>query len=198
MAKPFQSRTARRGYTIVEVLIATAISALVAIAAVYLTTMARRMEKSVASQQRALADAQKIVENLNTQIRMAATPLSVVDAAGNPATQGNRVVFARDGESAGKRAFELKSVDSDMTTPGDNTLIYDPDTSKAGDEIKLGRMISATDSAGAFRYVDSRSPLQTFLRAGDPSAGSGQADANARTGANWQGVEINVSVAPRN
>lgn len=186
------------GYTIVEVLIATAISALVGIAAVNLTIMSRRMEKSIFSQQRELSDARKAIETFNSQIRMATTPLSVVDSSGNSATQGNRVLFARNGEAAGKRAIELKSVDSDMTTPGDNTLIYDPDTSVANNEIIVARMISTTDTAGAFRYVDSRSPLQTFLRVGDPSAGTGQAAANAATGANWQGVEINISVAPRN
>jgi Tfp pilus assembly protein PilV len=197
MRNPRRPRRAA-GYTLVEVLIASIISALVAIGAVSLTTMTRRMEKSIFSQQRELSDAKKAIETIDREIRMATTPLTVVDAGGAATTQGNRVIFARNGEAAGHRAFELKSVDGAMTTPGDNTLVYDPDTGVSGNEIVLARMISTTDGAGAFRYLGATSPLQVFLRVGDPTIGTGQAGANAITGTGWEGLELNISVGPRN
>ena len=195
--KPWAAWRRRAGLTLVEVLIATAIGAGVSVGLASLLVMSSRMQKSILTQQVCLSQEIKSLEALNREIRMAAAPLMVTDGGGGAAIQGNRVVFARMGEAAGRRAIALVSDDDDLMTPGDNRLLFDPDTGKSGDEVLLARNVTPLEAGGAFRYEGATRPLQVDVRLGDPASGA-TAQSDAATGAGTQGVEISISIAPRN
>jgi prepilin-type N-terminal cleavage/methylation domain-containing protein len=188
----------RHAFTLVEILIAMSISALVVLSAIGLTITTGRMGKSIFAQQRSLKDAKGGIERLNREIRLATTPLSVLDAAGQPAMQGNTVAFARAGEAAGLRRFFLQSDDADLNTPGDNRLIYDPNVNQDGDEQVVARTISPSDPLGAFSYEDATTPLVVQLRTGDSLDEDAREESDRVTGVGMQGMEINITVAPRN
>ena len=186
-----------QGYTLVELLISCAISAMVAISLVGLVMTVSRLSQGVFYQQLALQQAQSTTEGINREIRLATTPLRVVNDAGASVAQGNCVLFSRLGEPADSRSFQLLAGDNDLMTPYDNTLVYDPDTSVTGDERVVAKWLSPLDPAGVFRYGGTTTPLTVWLRAGDPVGGDSAA-ANAHSGPGLQGVEINIAVAPRN
>ncbi|MCL5271533.1 MAG: prepilin-type N-terminal cleavage/methylation domain-containing protein [bacterium] len=190
----------RRGLTLTEMMIASAVSAMVAIGLASLTTTATRMARAIYYQQLALREGKAAMEFINQEIRQATTPLRVLDAAGNTAVQGNAVVFSRAGESAGKREIQLVSTDGDLMTPWDNSLVLDPDTGAAGDEIALARWLTPLDAAGAFSYQGATTALEVRLRAGDPETDNADliARSNAHSGPGIQGLEVNIAVAPRN
>lgn len=192
----------RLGVTLVEVLIASALSLIVSAALGGLLYMTMRIDKSVFSQQISLHQAKKAIEALNLEIRLATTPLIVRDADGNIATDGNRVEFSRSGDPT-TRSFELISNDASMATPWDNTFVYDPDVDTDGDEIVVARGIAPVNPEGAFNYSGARIPLVALMRTGDwiPDGDDSldmENQAHAQTGPGLQGVEINISIAPRN
>lgn len=186
-------------FTFIELIVAALISSLVALAIMSLFLMSLKMDRSIFSQQRSLHDAKSAIETLNREIRLAQAPLTVLDAAGNAADDGNRVEFGRTGEAPDARAIELVSDDGDLTTPWDNRLIYDPDTTAAGDEQLICDMVSPTNATlTAFNYQNATTPLQVTLRTGDPVRAADTSASDAYTGRGMQGVEINITVAPRN
>lgn len=200
----------RRGVTLVEVLIATGLSVLVSMALGGLLFMVMRIDKAVFAQQNALHQAKKAMEALNLEIRLATTPLIVRDADGNPAAdsdgdgdvEGNRVEFSRLNEAT-VRSFELISADASMASPWDNTFVYDPDVDSEGDEIVVARGIAPVNDTGAFEYAGGLTPLIALMRTGDwiPEGDESQSmeyAAQAATGPGLQGVEINITIAPRN
>jgi prepilin-type N-terminal cleavage/methylation domain-containing protein len=193
---PWRARR-RQGLTFVELMVAVSIGSLVSVGLASLLVMSARMQKSIMTQQLALRQVMKGIEGLNREIRMASVPLQVTDADGAVAVQGNRVLFSRLGEPAGRRSIELVSTDSDFMTAADNRLVLDPDTTKSGDEIVLARGVTPLSSAGAFRYEGTMAPLQAQMRVGDPVSGA-TAASDAATGYQMQGLEINISIAPRN
>jgi hypothetical protein len=200
--KPTQGRPRRAastaGTTLVELLIASAIMITVTVSLYSVAASVGRMEKSVFFQQRSIKDSRSVIENINREIRLASGTVQVYDTDGDPAARGNVVEFARAGEATGTRSFELISTDDDLFTPGDNTLVFDPDTGADGDEIVLATFISPANESGAFAYTGATEPLLVNLRIGDPVFGDGIADANRVTGVNIQGVDINLLVSPRN
>lgn len=186
-----------QGLTLVELLIASAISSMVGIGLVGLAIMTGRLDKSISRQQLCMHEAQTAIEGINAQIRLATTPLRIVDANGKTATQGNRVEFKCIGDAKDwSRSIELISADNDLMTPWDNRLMYDPDTGADGDEVEFAHWVAPIDPAGAFSNTGAQKPLEVHLRAGDP--------ANAKqnylftSGPGRQGVEVNIAVAPRN
>jgi hypothetical protein len=156
-----------------------------------------RMQKGIYAQQMALKNARKAIETINREIRLAKTPLRVVDANGDPAQAGNRVEFSRWGETT-VRSIELISDDNDLTTPWDNTLLYDPDTSVSGDEVEVTKGISAIQQGAAFRYTGATTPLVIKMRTGDPVGVEDTTASDAYSGPGMQGFEINITVGPRN
>lgn len=193
-----QPGRSRRGFTLTEIIIASAISVLVAGSVMSLSTMTSRFGKGIFWQQRSLMDSKQVVEFINSEIRQATTPLTVIAPDGNPGVRGNRVVYNRNGEAPGLRALEIISVDGDFNTPEDNTLIFDPNTSVAGDEFVIATMNSPIDPDGVFRYVDATTPLEIDMRIGDPLDPDLLQESNRITGYGLQGMEINITVAPRN
>ncbi len=191
-----------QGFTLTEVMIAAAVSMFVAVGAFSLTIMSGRLDKSIASQQRFMKDARRAIEWLNRELRVATTdvmsPISVYDDDGDAAVRGNRVEFSRSGEAAGLRAFYLESDDDDMMTPWDNRLFYDPNTGAAGDEILVSRDIAPVNPNGAFQYEGASEPVVIQMRTGDPANSTNEQEDWANSGANLQGVEINIRIAPRN
>jgi type II secretory pathway pseudopilin PulG len=196
------SKGTRRGVTLVEVLITSALSVLVAAALGSLIFMVMRIDKAVFAQQNALHQAKKAIESLNLEIRLSTTPLIVLDADGNGATEGNRVEFSRLNEAV-TRSFELVSTDASIATPWDNRFIYDPDVDVDDNEIVVARGIAPVNPGGAFSYAGGSQPLIAVMRTGDwipDDDGSLDMEnqAHAATGPGLQGVEINISIAPRN
>ena len=185
-------------------MVAAAIGAMVTFSVASISIMVGRLHKSVFAQQHALHQATKAIEALNREIRAASAPLLVFDDEGKPALQGNRVDFVRL-NGAITRRITLISADGDMATPWDNSLIFDPDIDRPGDEIVIAKGIAPTDPAGAFIYGGAQTPLTVRMRTGDPIVtGDDEASvalrekANTMTGPGLQGVEINITVAPRN
>jgi prepilin-type N-terminal cleavage/methylation domain-containing protein len=187
----------RRGFTLVEIMVSSAISLAVAIGLTTLAITAGRLGRAVFYQQISLKNAQGAIEGINREIRLATTPLRVVDNAGAAAAQGNRVLLSRLGEPPGHRAIELVSADGDLKTPWDNTLVYDPNTDVGGDELVIAHWVTPIEEAGGFRYGGATTPLTVWMRAGDP-VGEGAPVADTRSGPGMQGAEINITVAPRN
>lgn len=192
----------RRGVTLVELMIASGLSLILTTALGGLLYMTMRIDKSVFSQQSSLHQAKKAIEALNLEIRLATTPLIVYDEDGNAADQGNRVEFSRSGEAT-TRSFELISNDDNMATPWDNTFVYDPDVDTDDDELIVARGVAPVEPEGAFAYQGARTPLIALMRTGDwipddDDSLNMENQAHAQTGPGLQGVEINISIAPRN
>jgi prepilin-type N-terminal cleavage/methylation domain-containing protein len=200
-----------RGMTLIEIMIAAAISSVVAFGLIGLIIMSQRILKSNFSQQLSIRNAKRSIDGMNginAELRMATTDVRVFNNAGNQAQQGNRVTFNRPGEPQGRRQLRLNpGPDGDFFTPWDNFLEFDPDTSKNGDEVIVSRNLSPSNSAGAFLYGGAGTPVVVQMRAGDPRPRPGDTKtlseeeilrANAHSGRGLQGVEINITVAPRN
>lgn len=186
----------RRGFSLVELTISAAIGSMLAIAILTSTILSSQMAKATFSQQRAIHDTKSITETLNREIHLAATPLAVFDEAGQPAPRGFRVDFSRPAEPGVTRRIELISGDGDWMTALDNRLVFDPDITIDGNEVELARGITPIVAAGIFAYGGARTPLAVQLRRGDPVGGD--ADSDLVTGRGVQGVEINLTVSPRN
>ncbi|MBN1865989.1 prepilin-type N-terminal cleavage/methylation domain-containing protein [Candidatus Sumerlaeota bacterium] len=176
-----------RGFTLTEMMVAVAVSALVISGVLSVGLFVRKVYKATASQQLALYNAKKAIEVLNREIRRAQAPLLNLNG------WGNRVEFRRFGEST-VRSLELVSSDDDVTTPWDNSLVYDPNTATSGDEVTIAENIAASTAQGAFNYASGNRPLVVRMRAGDPV----DDEARQLTGPGVQGVEINITVGPRN
>ncbi len=197
---PFRSARARRGFTLTEMIVVSAIGAMVGIGLMSLTIYGGRGGKAIRSQQRALREAQSAIEGINRAIRPAVVPLRLLDGDGNPAAVGNTVEFGWLDEPLGRRLLRLESVDADLATPWDNTLIYDPDTTRDGDAVTLAGWIAPADAAGAFAQNTGGS-LAVRLRIGDPPAPATPAARAADTavsGQGLQGIDITLTVTPRN
>ena len=182
----------------VELVIAATISTFLALGVISLTIFSGRFNKSTFTQQRSLKEAKETIETINREIRLAVAPLRVTDSGGNPGSVGHRVEFARPGEIDGLRSFELISQDDNFMTPWDNSLVFDPDTSTAGDELEICDMLTPLNLNGAFSYLGATIPLVVQMRTGDPVGTGDLEQSNARTGVGIQGFEINITVAPRN
>jgi len=202
----------RRGMTLVEVLFASSIGLTVSIGLVSLIVLGSRLHRSISYQEVALNQTAPLIEKINRELRMATTqgvPPRVIDASGVPALKGNRVEFSRRGEPAGKRSIELVSGDGVFSTSNDNELVFDPDTSVAGDEEIWGHWVSpleqdkdgnmlSVENAHAFSYNGPTTPVTVWMRVGDPVVLE-DPDVNDRfSGPGVQGVEINITVGPRN
>jgi hypothetical protein len=198
--------------TLVEVLFASAIGVTVSVGLISLIVLGSRLHKSISYQEVSLGQTAPLVEKLNREIRMAATrpvPPRVIDASGKPALKGNRVEFSQKGEAPGTRAIELVSGDGSFATIEDNQLVYDPDTSVAGDEEIWGRWVSPLEQnaagdmldiedARAFSYNGPTTPVVIWMRVGDPVDISNPDSNDSHSGPGLQGVEINITVGPRN
>ena len=191
-----------RGITLVELVIASALVSVVGIAIAVTGIFTERMFRSINYQQISLRNAKSAIETLNIELRYATTPLRIEDSSGNPAIQGNRVEFTRSGETT-VRAFELVSDDAFTSTPWDNRLVYDPDIDTSGDEEIIAVDLIPFETTGSFRYTGASAPLIVQMRVGDPAVTQAQdaqlfEQANMRSGPGLQGMEINITVAPRN
>ncbi|NQU45256.1 hypothetical protein HQ520_18390 [bacterium] len=178
----------------VEILVAATLSIAVAIALAALIITVSRMNHSVLYQQQSLRQAKTAIERINIEIRRATLPVRVVNPAGLPALQGNAIQFSRLGEPPYQHSIRIVSEDGDLMTPWDNALVYTP---AGGDDEQIARWVTPIEKNGAFRYSGATAPLTVWMRAGDP-VDEDLNDASARSGPGLQGVEINITVAPRN
>lgn len=131
----------------------TAIAALGVFAALCSLAVTAPSSASVAWQDEAVIRAESAIEVLAVELRVAQAPLTIVGAGDEAALEGNRVEFSRFGETA-VRSVSLVSIDDDITTAYDNTLVYDPNVSVDGDESVIARSVAPADERGAF-YLSS-------------------------------------------
>ncbi len=209
---PYLASGRRRGMTLVEVVFASAIGLTVSVGLVSLIVLGSRLHRSISYQEVSLGQTAPVIEKLNREIRMATTssvPPRVLDASGKPAQRGNRVEFARKGEAACTRAIELTSGDGSFATTEDNELVFDPDTSNGGDEVVWARWVSPLEqdsegtmldieNARAFSYNGPTTPVVIWMRVGDPVNIDDPDSNDPMSGPGLQGVEINITVGPRN
>ncbi len=212
-------RNSRRAMTLVEVVTAGALSVIVSASLLGLIIMAQRTLKPEFSQQMHTKYAKTAVEQISNAIRGASvSSIQVYNDAGAIATTGNRVDFANPGEANGRRRIRLNNgADNNAATPWDNTLTIDFDTSTASTvDVTIPWVTQTTFNnaiAPLFTWTNAFNPLSVRLRVGDPTGNNTSATVvnpdgggnynnaalcDARTGRGLQGVDVTISVAPRN
>lgn len=191
-------RTRQRAFTLTELMIASAIGLMAGVGLMSLTVFSARMARSITVQQRAVQFARSATEGINAAVRPSSTPLRVLDDSNNAAISGNTVELAWPGEDLGRRTIRLVSDDDDLQTPWDNRLVYDPDTTVAGDEIVLAQWVTPKPNTNLFTYQGLASGLIVQLRIGDSLAAGMTALNDAHSGPGLQGADVNITVSPRN
>ncbi|MFW6303361.1 MAG: PilW family protein [Candidatus Sumerlaeota bacterium] len=183
----------KRAFTLVEIGLALSVSTVVSIAIIGIVMMSSHLHKSIFHQQIALKDAKRAIEMMNRELRLAESPLNLVDADGD--NWGNAVEFSRPGETTVRRIELLPGDDDDQTTPWDNVLVYYEDVDdEDGATLQIAPHLAFTDEKGAFHYVGSHTPLTVNLRVGDTVEDPDMAN----TGKYFQGAEIHITISPRN
>jgi len=160
-----------------------------------------RSQKGTLSQQISLYRAKQAIERINMQIRLSVQgTIRVINAAGNPAQQGNRVEFTRSGETIPAAIQLTAGADGDFNTAWDNRLMYYAKASDNSGAMEIARGISTPDANGAFTYRSATTPLTVRMRTGDIATTSTTVKdkQDAMSGRGMQGVEINITVGPRN
>ena len=193
---------ARRGFTLVETMVAALLFSLVSLAAMGLFLFILRFDKSITSQTRSLRYAKSAIDGsfgVNREIRLAVAPLAPVGARGADGWF-NAVEYHYYGETQ-KRRIELKfGLDGNINTPWDNELVYQPTSGSTGDEVVIAKWLAPVRNAsgglnsGIFSYTDATMNLIVHARVGDPVGN----ESPEITGPGLQGSEINISVSPRN
>ncbi len=185
----------RRGFTLTEVMVASAIGAMIGLGAMSLTIYGGRSGRAIRSQQSLAQQAQIAVEGLHRVVRPATLPLRILNDAQETAAWGPRVELAWGDEPLGLRTLTLEQ-DGDPGDPWTSRLVYDPDTTQAGDEQVLARGVSSLEPAGPFSYQGQT--LLVRLRLGDRLDPEQAAVDNAHTGPGRQGMDLRLNIAPRN
>jgi len=192
----------RRGFTMMETLVAALVFSLVSIAVMGLFLMTIRFFSSITSEQRSLRFAKSAIDGLhgiNREIRLGVAPLTPV---GTPGADGwfNAIEYSYFGQTE-KRRIELRpGQDGDINTPWDNELVYQPASGNSGEEVVIAKWLapvrnnSGELNSGIFSYTDATTNLVVRARVGDPV---GETSAHI-TGPGLQGAEINITVSPRN
>jgi prepilin-type N-terminal cleavage/methylation domain-containing protein len=191
----------RRGFTLVESMMAVLIFSLVSVALMGLFLMSIRFFASISSQTRSLSYAKSAMEGphgLNREIRKAVAPLKPV----TPGADGwfNAVEFNYFGEAQLRRIELRPGADNDLNTPWDNELVYQSTSGDSSDEAVIARWLAPVQNAagvrnsGIFSYTDATRNLIVRARVGDPVGDT----APHITGPGLQGAEINITVSPRN
>lgn len=191
-------RTRPSAFTLTELMIASAIGLTVAVGTMSLTIFSSKMARSITIQQRSAQFARSATEGINAAVRQSSVPLRVLDDQNNPAIGGNTVELAWPGEMLGQRTIRLVSDDTDLQTPWDNRLVYDPDTTVADNDIVLANWVTPKPNQSLFTYQGQASGLIVQLRIGDSLAANMTAINDARSGPGLQGADVNIAVAPRN
>ena len=186
--RPKQTGIGRRhGLSLVELMVALVVASLVIAGVLSVSLMVRKTYKAISSQQMALYRAKKSIELLNREIRRAEAPLLSLNG------WGNSVDFCYYNETTVRR-ISLISEDEDISTPWDNSLVYDPNIATSGGEIVVATGLAPATANGAFNYSGGNTPLVVRMRVGDPVGNASVQHSSLGV----QGVEINITVAPRN
>lgn len=175
----------RKGFTIVEVVVAAFIMAVLMTVAMGAFTSSLRHGREGTSHIEYIEDAriaeQQIVKyvQMGRAISVASDALTIM----MPDLSQARVQYV-DG-------------DKDATTLDDNVLEYDPNTAVADDEMELCNGVSAIAGEEMFQLVATspRTALITFHVGEIPEA---KPEEELMTAEGYQGVEIRLSATPRN
>lgn len=199
-----RSARTRRGFSFVEVMVAGALSAGVAIGVVLLMIYSQRILKANFSQRQAISNAKAAAELFFSQLAPAVNSGVQVSAPGNGniwAAQGWRLDFHWPGEANFTRRIEvLPGDDDDFDTPWDNTLVFDADTGDGIAPIEIAEYISCSDAAGPFSRNGATENIGIRFQVGDPVGATPaiKKQSDGATGPGIQGSEVNISVFPRN
>ena len=173
------------GYTLIEILVATALFGLVAaggyLAFSHALRLTRAGEFQVHFTSMGRAAAQKIARYVE---RGKAVGVSA----------GGLTIIMINLTSA---QIRFQDGDGDISSVKDNCLIYDPDTTVAGNEEILCSHVSSIAGEPMFSIIAaSPSAARVHFHVGD---GTNIQDADfSGTGAGYQGIEVRVSATPRN
>jgi type II secretory pathway pseudopilin PulG len=183
------------GFTLTEVMVATALFTLVAISVLAAFKASVRWQRAGTSQAQFMANARVASDNILSLIEQGKT-FSV------PANSNCVKIFFPDMSCAmiyfdtGNGNFNVSSIDS----VEDNTLKYDPGTGNTGDIYTLCTYVRPVDGdkwSNIFQMVQgSPDSLAIRFHVGD---GTNVLDKSfSRTGEGYQGTEVRMSATPRN
>jgi len=178
-------RQNRGGFTLTEILIATAVSSVVVILALVTFSHATRQVRAGCSQVWFTAEGRLTAQKIVRYIEMG----KAVGLASNGLN-----ILTIDLETA---RISFDDGDGDAGTVDSNVLIYDPNTATAGGEVEICSHVSAIDGVPMFSLIPSSpSSAAIAFHLGDGS--NMLAQASLASGEGYQGVEVRVSGTPRN
>lgn len=183
----------RRGFTLLEVMMAAFLSSAVAIGMSTLLLFSSRMLKENFSQRRHMQAAKSLVELFNQQLRPARSDRTQV------MSNGTRIDFSWPGEPDFRRRIRLLGgADGNLATPWDNTVEFDPNVNSSGDERVVASYV--TGDGIAFERLIALDAIRIRLRVGDPVTTDEalRKASDAITGIGLQGTNIDLRVMPRN
>lgn len=175
----------RMGFTLTELMIATALASLVAAGGYAAFSYAMRY---------VLAGGYQV--QFNTAARMSSQKIiQYVEQGKAVGVTTNGLNIMTVNLKCARISFDRG--DGDLSTVQDNRLIYDPDVEVAGNEKTICRYVSPIEGEQMFSIVAScPNAARVCFHVGD---GTNVLDKSfSGTGPGYQGVEVRVSAAPRN
>lgn len=184
-----RSSLSRTGFTILEVLIAGIIAAMMVTMALALFTHALRIEKGDRSQLLIVDNARRGLERIRQQI-ISANTITIKES-------GNLLEIEDLSSTSTTKAIFYQDDDNNPLTIHNNYMVFDPDTSVADDESAFIKYVSARDGQPIFSDPGSESPAIVIkFHVGDTE--QNMEYANPYTGIGYQGLDIETVVTPRN
>jgi prepilin-type N-terminal cleavage/methylation domain-containing protein len=175
----------REGFTLPEILVSTAISALVLAAVLVVTIFASRYARSGSYQIHFTGKGRTVSQKITR----------VVEQANAVGVSSNGIDLLLVDATLSRIYFD--DGDGDTASVSDNRLMYLPDTSTTGDVRVLCDYVSSLPGEPMFAVQASNSVAAIFrLHIGDGT--NMLSDDFLKTGVGYQGVELRFSAAPRN
>ncbi|MCK5849359.1 MAG: type II secretion system protein [Kiritimatiellae bacterium] len=175
----------RSGYTLLEVMVSSAIMSLVVTAAMSAFWFAGRMTRAGGYQ----------VE-FNAMGRIASQKITRYIENGRAVAVSSNGLDIMQVDLRCSRLF-YRDADGDSSTIEDNCIVYDPDISSAGKEKILCSHVTPIDEEPIFSIIPSTPNVAKMkFHVGDGT--NIQHTSFSGTGQGYQGLEIRVSATPRN
>jgi type II secretory pathway pseudopilin PulG len=187
------------GFSLVEVMIAVSITALVVGAVMEFFIIVLKMNKSVTTQLNCAAYAKKFIEKLSAEVRHGIYVKIPEDDNGNTLLVFNSVPV---GVMSG---FYFRDADGNLNTINDNSIWYDEDINDDTNDVKLlAKYVTPVSNNPIFQGINGSSPTDIYydpvlvkLRIGDPGSNS-SAGFNKDTGRGIQGINVDTMISLRN
>jgi prepilin-type N-terminal cleavage/methylation domain-containing protein len=177
----------RRGFTLVEVIIALGIS-VTAVAAITTSLIyTSRVVQSNLSQLHAGEASRRFYDHIAEHTRSAVHIAVASNGLSVTITQSNGRV----------ESYSYADADSNPSTVNNNRIVFDPNTSVGGDQETLVGSITPGSQGWIFQPNTPRPLLNIAFRIGDPVSDP-FGPSNAFTGPGVQGVDVTSQLTPRN